>query len=91
MSTATIKMTGVQTITLTPNDGVMALSIQSDVTGGSFNFTGSRPFQGIPSETITLTDGLGVNLTSSNPQNPIEGCTISWNSGIVNVLISFLM
>jgi hypothetical protein len=89
MSTSTIKMTTTQTITLTESDGVMALSVQADTTGGSFSFLGSQSFQGIPSEALTLSDGEGVNLVANNPTSPITDVVITWLGGIVNVLISY--
>ena len=90
MSTSTIRMTGAQTITITQADGVLALSVQADTSGGSFTFLGSQSFQGIASEALTLTDGEGVNLTSSNPTVPITDVEIVWVSGVVNVLISYI-
>lgn len=89
MSTSTIRMTGAQTITLTETDGVLALSVQADTSGGSFTFLGSQAFQGIPSEALTLTDGEGVNLVANNPTTPIKDVVITWVSGTVNVLISY--
>lgn len=89
LSTSTIKMTGAQTISLIESDGVMSISVQPDSTGGSFTVLGSSPFQGIPSSPITLGTGQGFSIVADNPTSPITELTITWVSGIVNVLISY--
>jgi hypothetical protein len=89
MSVTTIKLTAASSISIDDNDGVMALSVQAEATGGSFDFIGSRPFKTFVPSTLTLTAGEGVNLTATNPQVPISGVTITWVSGTVNVLISY--
>jgi hypothetical protein len=88
MSVSTIKMTGTQTINIDRADGVMSLSVQAAPSGGSFSFLGNFPFQGVAGETLTLSDGEGVNLIANSTQNPLSNITITWISGIVNVVIA---
>jgi len=88
MSVTTIKMTGTQTISIARADGVLSLSVQAAPSGGSFDFTGSFPFQGLAGETLTLSDGEGVNLIANSTSAPLSDIVIDWVSGIVNVVIA---
>lgn len=87
MSVSTIRMTGTQTLTIAKTDGVLSLSVQAAPTGGVFNFLGNFPFQGIPGETLVLSNGEGVNLIANSAANPLTDITITWVSGVVNVVI----
>lgn len=87
MSVSTIRMTGTQIINITPADGVLSLSVQSAPSGGSFNFLGAFQFQGVPGETLVLSNGEGINLIANSAANPLTDITITWNSGVVNVVI----
>jgi len=84
----TIKMTGTQTIVINPSDGILSLSVQAAPTGGSFSFLGNYSFQNVASETLTLGDGQGVNLTANTAASPLSDITIIWLSGVVNVVLS---
>lgn len=88
MSVTTIAMTGAQTISINKQDGVQALSVQADATSSSFTFLGSFAFQGVPGETITLSNGQGINLVANSPAAPLSDITITWVSGTVNVVIA---
>ena len=88
MSVSTIRMTGTQTITIAKSDGVISLSVQAAPSGGAFNFLGSFPFQGLTGETLVLTNGEGVNLIANSSSNPLTDITITWVSGVVNVVIA---
>ena len=87
MSVSTIRMTGTQTINIGKSDGVLSLSVQSAPAGGVCNFLGNFPFQGIPGETLVLSNGEGVNLIANSAANPLTDITITWVSGVVNVVI----
>ena len=87
MGVTTIKMTASQTITLNESDGVMGLSVIADPTSSSFDFLGNYTFQGSTGETVTLANGLGVNLVALSPTSPLSDITITWVSGTVNVII----
>ena len=88
MSVSTIRMTSSQTITINKSDGVMSLSVQAAPAGGVFNFLGSFPFQGVAGETLVLSNGEGVNLIANSSATPLTDITITWVSGVVNVVIS---
>jgi hypothetical protein len=87
MSVSTIRMTAAQTINITSADGVLSLSVQSAPAGGEFLFTGSFPFQGVAGETLVLSNGEGVNIIANSAANPLTDITITWQSGVVNVVI----
>ena len=80
-------MTGTQTINIGKSDGVLSLSVQSAPAGGVFNFLGNFPFQGVAGETLVLSNGEGVNLIANSAANPLTDITLTWVSGVVNVVI----
>ena len=88
MVTFTKQITSSQTIQINASDGVASLSVQASPSGGSFSFLGSLPFKGMTPSALTLTDGQGVNLVAANSAQPLSGITITWISGIVEVVIS---
>lgn len=75
-------------ITIDSVDGAMFLSLQADATGAC-TVQGNIPFKGIPASAVTLSAGDGMNISALSPQSPIDGITITWVSGNVDVLIGF--
>jgi len=75
-------------LTLSRGDGAQVISIQCK-TGGSALFTGSLPFQGQQPTPITLTAGQVFNYSASSPSSPLDGITITWVSGSVDIVVGF--
>ena len=88
MSTFTLRMTSARTIQINGTDGVLALSVQADPSGGSFNFLGNYVFKRITPNTLVLTNGQGVNLIAQSTAQPLDNITITWVSGTVDVVIT---
>lgn len=89
MQVTTLVLTENQTITINEEDGVQSISVMADPTGGQFSILGNIPFKGIVPQQITLSDSTGVTLVANNPQNVVSGLTITWVSGIVQVVIGW--
>ena len=70
-------------------DGAMFVSIQCDSTSGSATILGNIPFKGQSPTAVTLTSGQGVNLSATSPTSPLDGLTITWVSGSIDILVGF--
>lgn len=85
----TFTLTTSTPIVINQTDGVMYLSVQSGATSSSFTVLGNLPFKGLTPATVTLDAGQGINLGALTPVSPLDGITITWVSGTVDVLIGF--
>jgi len=85
----TYTLTSAGSITINQNDGAMFLSVQSGASTGSCTVLGNLPFKNLTPQTVTLSAGQGINLSAISPASPLDGITITWGFGIVDVLIGF--
>ena len=69
-------------------DGAMFVSIQTSSTGGC-NVTGGIAFKGLPSNPVALSAGGGVNFEAKSPASPLDGLTVDWSAGTVDIVIGF--
>jgi len=76
-------------ITIDSMDGAMFVSVQCDSTTGSCQVSGNIPFKNLTPNAVTLGAGQGVNISALSPASPLDGLTIAWVSGSVDVLIGF--
>jgi hypothetical protein len=76
-------------LSIASSDGAMFVSIQCDSSTGSCSVVGSIPFKGLPPNAVTLTAGQGVNISAMSPASPLDGITITWIAGSVDVLVGF--
>ena len=74
---------------ISQTDYAMFLSIQCDSTTGSCSILGNIPFKGLSPNAVTLTAGQGVNLSTLSPTSPLDGITITWIAGSVDILVGF--
>lgn len=75
------------TLVLQASDNVNQLSIQANASS-SCTIQGNITYNGIDSDAMTLENGESLTLTTT-PNSPIEGITITWVSGTIDVLIAF--
>jgi hypothetical protein len=75
-------------LNISAEDGAMFLSLQTDA-AGACTVQGNIPFKGIPSSAVTISAGSGLNIVASSPQSPLDGITITYSSGNIDVLIGF--
>lgn len=73
-------------ISITSSDGVNQLSVEANASS-ECTIEGNFPFQGLTSGPITLEGGQSITLITNNPSNPLDGVTITWVSGTIDVLI----
>jgi hypothetical protein len=69
-------------------DGAMFLSIQANASS-SCTVLGNIPFKGIAPTAVTINENSGLNLASTSSNSPLDGITITWVSGTIDVLIGF--
>jgi hypothetical protein len=73
------------TITINYQDGVTSITLQANASS-SCTITGNLPFQGVNSSQIVLENG--ESYTQQTPTNtPLDGITIAWVSGTIDVTI----
>lgn len=75
-------------LTISNSDYVQQVSIQANASS-SCTFIGSAFFRGEGSTAIALENGEGITITSGVPNSPIDGLTITWVSGTIDVLIGY--
>lgn len=71
------------------SDGASFVSVQCDSSSGSCSVLGNIPFKGVSANAVTLTAGQGVNFSASSPQSPLDGITITWIAGTIDVIVGF--
>jgi len=69
------------------SDGAMFVSVQCDSSTGSATILGNLPFKGLSPTAVSLSAGQGVNISALSPASPLDGITITWVAGSVDVLI----
>lgn len=77
------------TIQIDGIDGAMFVSVQCDASTGSCSVAGNIPFKNLSPNAVTLSAGQGVNISALSPASPLDGLTITWLAGSVDVLIGF--
>jgi len=89
MRVFTYTLTSAGSIEINQLDGVMFLSVQSGASTGSCTVLGNLPFKNLTPSTVTLSAGQGINISALSPASPLDGITITYGSGQVDVLIGF--
>ena len=75
-------------LVLSRADGGQVISIQCK-TGGEALFTGSLPIKGEQPTPITLTAGQVFNYSASSSSSPLDGITITWVAGDIDIVVGF--
>jgi hypothetical protein len=74
------------TLVLNREDGGQVISILAN---GQCLITGNLPFKGVNPTSITLSTGDVFNYTASSPSSPLDGITITWVSGSIDIIVGF--
>ena len=74
------------TFTILGASGAQMLSVQANASS-ECTFTGGIPFQGELSEPITLSNGEITTVSAASPSSPIDGITVEWVSGTIDIII----
>ena len=74
------------TLAISSSNGATMISIQTN-TSSSCDILGGTTFQGNQSSAFTLSNGQGLTLAAENGYNPLDGLTITWVSGTIDIVI----
>jgi hypothetical protein len=68
--------------------GASLLSIQPQ-DSSSCTILGGIAFNGLQPSAITLSNNNALTLTSASPNSPLDGITIEWVSGTVDIIVGY--
>ena len=74
------------TLQISSSDGATMISIQSN-TSSSCDILGGTTFKGQQPSAFTISNGQGLTLAAENGSNPLDGLTITWVSGTIDIVI----
>lgn len=67
-------------------DGAQMVSIEPN-SESSCTVLGSLPFKGSNPNAITLDANQVLTISSSSPSSPLNGITITWVSGTIDIIV----
>jgi len=73
-------------LTISTADYVQFISIICG-SAGSVEVLGDLTFQGLSPNAVVLSAGEGINLSTSLSSSPLNGITITWLAGSVDIII----
>lgn len=76
------------TFLLSAAEGASMISIQPQVSS-SCTFIGSGTYNGASSSEITISNNNTLTISSSSPTSPLNGITITWVSGTIDIIVGF--
>ena len=68
--------------------GASLISVQPG-SSSSCTIIGGIAYNGVPSSAITRSDNNAITLTSASAFSPLDGITITWISGTIDILVGF--
>lgn len=68
--------------------GASLLSIQPQ-DSSSCTILGGIAFNGLQPSAITLSNNNALTLTSSSPNSPLDGITVTWTAGTVDIIVGY--
>lgn len=68
--------------------GASLLSIQPQ-DSSSCTVLGGIPFNGLQPSAIAVSNNNALTLTSASPNSPLDGITITWTAGTVDIIIGY--
>jgi len=68
--------------------GASLISVQPQ-SASSCTILGGIPYNGIQPSAITLSNNSALTLTSASAFSPLDGITITWIGGTVDILVGF--
>jgi hypothetical protein len=70
-------------------DGASFISILTNATNSSCTVQGGIPFKQLNSNAVTLSNGEGANFSALSPASPLDGLTITWIQGSIDIIVGF--
>ena len=78
------------TLEINSQDGAFFVSILTEAANsGACTVLGGIPFKTLPPTPVTLENGEGANFSALSPASPLDGITITWVQGSVDIIIGF--
>ena len=75
-------------VVISTSDGVSQLTVAPQ-TGSSCEILGNMTFQGNSSTAIPIAAGETFVISAASPSSPIDGFTINWISGGIDIMMGF--
>jgi hypothetical protein len=76
------------TFVVTAAQGASLISVQPQDTS-SCTIIGGIAYNGVASSAITRSDNNAITLTSASAFSPLDGITVTWISGTIDILVGF--
>ena len=76
------------TFVVAASQGASLISIQPQ-DSSSCTVLGGIPFNGLQPSAITLRNNNALSLSSSSPISPLDGITITWVAGTIDILVGY--
>jgi len=76
------------TFIVTAAEGASMISVQPQ-TSSTCTFIGSGTYNGENSSSITLSNNNSLTISSSSPTSPLNGITITWVAGNIDIIVGF--
>jgi hypothetical protein len=70
------------------SQGASLLSIQPQ-DASSCTILGGIPFNGLQPSTISISNNNALTLTSASPTSPLDGITIAWTAGTIDIIVGY--
>jgi hypothetical protein len=68
--------------------GASLLSIQPQ-DSSSCTVLGGIAFNGLQPSAITISNNNALTLTSASPNSPLDGITVTWTAGTVDIIVGY--
>jgi hypothetical protein len=75
-------------VTIATTNGVSQLTV-APRTGSSCEIIGNMTFQGNQSTAIPIAEGETFVISAASPSSPIDGFTIIWVAGGIDIMMGF--
>jgi hypothetical protein len=76
------------TFLVAASQGASLLSVQPQ-DSSSCTILGGIAFNGIQPSAISVSNNNALTLTSSSPSSPLDGITITWTAGTIDIIVGY--
>lgn len=76
------------TFVIAASEGASLLSIQPQ-DSSSCTVLGGIAFNGVQPSAILISNNNALTLTSSSPNSPLDGITVTWVGGTVDIIVGY--
>ena len=76
------------TFVVAASQGASLLSIQPQ-DSSSCTVLGGIAFNGLQPSAITISNNNALTLTSASPNSPLDGITVTWTAGTVDIIVGY--